>query len=228
MKGTKRLEPKLDGVRVLMMVIPYASHLYRPNRVADIVCYSRNGKVFENFEHIEKQVEVNINEIIAAAGKVNGLSTGLLKKGFMLDGEVVGNSFQELMRQARRKENVSADDSVFHVFDILPIDDFKRGHWNAQLSKRIDALYSRLDLSPTASPQEGAGKLLKQILKTKLLKKPRMGKEVGYVLNVSENGQGKFYIMDDAGVDAIEASKILDGVYVSSSELGMNFNKLFK
>ena len=96
------------------------------------------------------------------------------------------------------------------------------------LYKRIDALYSRLDLSPTASPQEGAGKLLKQILKTKLLKKPRMGKEVGYVLNVSENGQGKFYIMDDAGVDAIEASKMLDGVYVSSSELGMNFNKLFR
>jgi hypothetical protein len=96
------------------------------------------------------------------------------------------------------------------------------------LYKRIDALYSRLDLAPTASPQEGAGKLLKQILKTKLLKKPRMGKEVGYVLNVSENGQGKFYIMDDAGVDAIEASKILDGVYVSSSELGMNFNKLFR
>jgi hypothetical protein len=96
------------------------------------------------------------------------------------------------------------------------------------LYKRIDALYSRLDLAPTASPQEGAGKLLKQILKTKLLKKPRMGKEVGYVLNVSENGQGKFYTMDDAGVDAIEASKILDGVYVSSSELGMNFNKLFR
>jgi hypothetical protein len=96
------------------------------------------------------------------------------------------------------------------------------------LYKRIDTLYSRLDLAPSASPQEGAGKLLKQILKTKLLKKPRMGKEVGYVLNVSENGQGKFYIMDDAGVDAIEASKMLDGVYVSSSELGMNFNKLFR
>jgi hypothetical protein len=95
------------------------------------------------------------------------------------------------------------------------------------LYKRIDALYSRLDLAPTASPQEGAGKLLKQILKTKLLKKPRMGKDVGYVLNVSENGQGKFYTMNDAVVDSIESEKILDGVYVSSSELGMNFKKLF-
>jgi hypothetical protein len=96
------------------------------------------------------------------------------------------------------------------------------------LYKRIDALYSRLDLAPTASPQEGAGKLLKQILKTKLLKKPRMGKEVGYVLNVSENGQGKFYVIDDAVVDAIDSERILNGVYVSSSELGMNFPKLFK
>jgi hypothetical protein len=96
------------------------------------------------------------------------------------------------------------------------------------LYKRIDALYSRLDLSPTASPQEGAGKLLKQILKTKLLKKPRMGKEVGYVLNVSENGQGKFYVMDDASVDNIDSERMLNGVYVSSSELGMNFPRLFK
>jgi hypothetical protein len=95
------------------------------------------------------------------------------------------------------------------------------------LYKRIDALYSRLDLALTASPQEGAAKLLKQILKTKLLKKPRMGKDVGYVLNVSENGQGKFYTINDEIVDNIDSEKILNGVYVSSSELGMNFNKLF-
>ena len=91
----------------------------------------------------------------------------------------------------------------------------------------IDTLYSRLDLAPTASPQEGAAKLLKQILKTKLLKKPRMGKDVGYVLNVSENGQGKFYTMNDAVIDALDAERILNGVYVSSSELGMNFKNLF-
>jgi DNA ligase-1 len=142
MKGTKRLEPKLDGVRVLMMVIPYAPYVGRPNRVDDIVCYSRNGKVFENFYHIEEQVRKNISELVAAAGRTKHMSSGILKQGFILDGEVVGNSFQELMRQARRKENVSADDSVFHVFDIIPIDDFKRGHWNAQLSKRIALLES--------------------------------------------------------------------------------------
>ena len=135
MRGTKRLEPKLDGVRVLMVV-------HTPNSMhsGTVTCYSRNGKIFENFEHIEKQVYDNVSELVAAAGRTKHMSSGILKQGFVLDGEVVGTSFQELMRQARRKENVSADDSVFHVFDILPIEDFKRGHWNAQLSKRIALL----------------------------------------------------------------------------------------
>jgi hypothetical protein len=96
------------------------------------------------------------------------------------------------------------------------------------LYARIDSLYSKLGLESNASPQEGAAKLLKQILKTKLLKKPRMGKDVGYILNVSENGQGKFYTINDAVVDDIDSERILNGVYVSSSELGMNFPKLFK
>jgi DNA ligase-1 len=148
MKGSKRLEPKLDGVRVLMMVIPAGG---TGKAAGQVTCYSRNGKVFENFEHIEDQIRDNISEIVAAANKVTELSSGTLKKGFLLDGEVVGNSFQELMRQARRKENVSAEDSVFHIFDILPIDDFKRGYWNAQLRKRIallDAMQPAIDKMP--------------------------------------------------------------------------------
>jgi DNA ligase-1 len=134
MKGTKRLEPKLDGVRVLMVV---GGGLALPDQHSLVICYSRNGKVFDNFTHIEEQVRKNIGEIVSAAGRTKHMSSGILKQGFVFDGEVVGNSFQELMRQARRKENVSAEDSVFHVFDIIPLADFKRGHWNAQLSKRI-------------------------------------------------------------------------------------------
>ena len=96
------------------------------------------------------------------------------------------------------------------------------------LYARIDSLYSKLGLSSDATAEEGAAKLLKRVLSNKLMKKPRMGKDVGYVLNVSENGQGKFYVMNDAVVDAIDAERILNGVYVSSSELGMNFKNLFK
>jgi DNA ligase-1 len=135
MKGVKRLEPKLDGVRVLMVVLP-------PSGMFDgtVTCYSRNGKIFENFTHIEEQVLKNVRQLVSAADRTVGMSSGILNEGFVFDGEVVGNSFQELMRQARRKENVAAEDSVFHIFDILPLADFKRGHWNAQLYKRIELL----------------------------------------------------------------------------------------
>ena len=126
MKGIKRLEPKLDGVRVLMSVT------FPDYGGTNIVCYSRNGKIFENFAHIEAQIENYAMELLEATKVKSG--------GFVLDGEVVGNSFQELMRQARRKEDVQNDDSVFHIFDVIPIEDFLRGHWNAQLSKRLAIL----------------------------------------------------------------------------------------
>ncbi len=133
MKGTKRLEPKLDGVRVLMVVIH--------NDFGDVLttCYSRNGKVFENFTHIEEQVRENFTKIVRSSVKAKE-ETRALTEGFVFDGEVIGNSFQELMRQARRKENVQADDSVFNIFDVIPLQDFRRGHWNAQLRKRIALL----------------------------------------------------------------------------------------
>jgi DNA ligase 1 len=124
MSGLKRLEPKLDGVRVLLHVRGSAAS----------TCYSRNGKVFENFGHIQEQIQKNFHKLVAA----NGDRT--LKYGFWLDGEVTGRTFQELMRQARRKEDVDALDSVFNVFDIIPADDWTRGYWNAQLHKRVGIL----------------------------------------------------------------------------------------
>jgi DNA ligase-1 len=130
MKGIKRLEPKLDGVRVLMRVIH--------NDAGEVIttCYSRNGKIFENFDIIEKQVQDNFIKLVRAAKDRS------LAMGFWLDGEVIGNSFQELMRQARRKDNVQAGDSVFNIFDIIPDEDWSRGYWNAQLHKRVAILNS--------------------------------------------------------------------------------------
>lgn len=142
MKGIKRLEPKLDGVRVLLLVIPSDFGI-------STICYSRNGKVFENFTHIEQQIENAYTKICRAASKINQ-GRGLVD-GFVLDGEVIGNTFQELMRQARRKSDVQAEDSVFNVFDIIPLVDFRRGYWNAQLNKRIallDAMRPVVDTMP--------------------------------------------------------------------------------
>lgn len=96
------------------------------------------------------------------------------------------------------------------------------------LYKSIDSLYAKLEISPDATAKEGAAKLLKRVLSNKLYKKPRMGKDIGYILNVSENGLGKFYLINDAIIDTLDDERILDGIYVASSELGMNFSKLFK
>jgi DNA ligase-1 len=131
MKGIKRLEPKLDGVRVLLTVIPSDSGL-------TTICFSRNGKQFENFQHIEEQVRDNFLKLCRAA---KGTDQGrAMANGVVFDGEVIGNTFQELMRQARRKTDVQAEDSVFNIFDVIPLQEFREGHWNAQLNQRIQLL----------------------------------------------------------------------------------------
>ena len=119
--GDMRLETKLDGVRVLAYI----------GGNDQVTLYSRNGKVFENFSHIE--------EALAAAAHKIKLKL-LAGQGVVLDGEVIGETFQSLMKQARRKKDADANDSVFYVFDYLPINDFQRGWWNAQLHKRIAGL----------------------------------------------------------------------------------------
>lgn len=130
MKSIKRLEPKLDGVRVLMTVIPGDDQV-------SVVSYSRNGKVFENFTDIENQIVQHFTALINKTSIAKQLAAG-----FVFDGEVTGNTFQELMRQARRKENVQANDSVFNIFDIVPLEDFRNGLYRRSLSYRIEILES--------------------------------------------------------------------------------------
>jgi DNA ligase-1 len=118
MTGTKRLEGKLDGVRVLAICSK-----------AHVRLFSRNGKPFENFPQIEEA-------ILEVANRLSLDMKGI----FVLDGEVVGQSFQQLMKQAQRKSDVNTGDMVYHIFDILPLADFERGHWNSQQYKRTEIL----------------------------------------------------------------------------------------
>jgi len=116
MRGRKRLEIKLDGVRVLAVVTATGTTLY-----------SRNGRVFENFAHVQDTIEA--------------MRTSFrLEYPFVLDGEIVGESFQKLMRQAHRKTNAQTDGMVYHIFDMLPWEDFERGFWNAQQHRRLEYL----------------------------------------------------------------------------------------
>ena len=41
--------------------------------------------------------------------------------------EIMSNSFQDLMKQVHRKDNVNAGDAVLNLFDIVPLTEFKSG-----------------------------------------------------------------------------------------------------
>jgi DNA ligase-1 len=121
MKGLKRLEQKLDGVRVLALVSKSGVRLF-----------SRNGKPFDNFPHVVKAIESVLD-----LPKFDAVKLGT---NFVLDGEVVGTSFQALMKQAQRKTDIDSADMVYHVFDYIPLSDFERGYWNTQQYKRLSLL----------------------------------------------------------------------------------------
>jgi DNA ligase-1 len=101
--GKKLVEPKLDGVRVLTVV---------DCESRTVTQYSRNGKVLENFTHITEGLLEHIDKF---------------GRSYVLDGEIVSTSFQALMKQVHRKDNVQADDAVLMLFDILPLSEFKNG-----------------------------------------------------------------------------------------------------
>ena len=121
MTGKKRIEQKLDGVRVLAVVTKTTVNLY-----------SRNGKPFDNFPQIVESLE-DIKNKFAKLFQA-------CPHGFVLDGEIIGESFQALMKQAQRKTNVQTDGMTYSVFDVLPLADFERGFWNAQQHKRFHIL----------------------------------------------------------------------------------------
>ena len=96
------------------------------------------------------------------------------------------------------------------------------------LFKRVEAILQELGLSGSASPEEVAGGILKVMIKTKLNKKPMLGQDRGYVLNVNVNGLGDFVEVSNEKIDALDSEALLNNVAVASSEMKMNFDALFK
>jgi DNA ligase-1 len=126
MRGLKRLEPKLDGVRVLVSVS-------MQHRNATITCHSRNGKEYYNFDNIW------YDQLMPHIGKITS-SNRSLTSGFVLDGEVVSKSFNDLMTQVHRKRDAKVNDAQFGVFDIIPLSDFYNGECSLPLSSRLEIL----------------------------------------------------------------------------------------
>jgi DNA ligase-1 len=111
--GQKLVEVKLDGVRVITVVHPDGK----------VDQYSRNGKELVNFANIKQQISKH------------GFT---FKESVVLDGEVMSSSFQDLMKQVHRKDNVDAKDTVLNLFDILSLREFLSGSGNhRQLDRSV-------------------------------------------------------------------------------------------
>jgi len=117
-KGVKLLEPKLDGVRCIT-VVDYEART--------VVQYTRNGKVLENFSHIADSLLTYIDD---------------LGRSYVLDGEVISSSFQTLMKQVHRKDDVQAGDARLMLFDMIPLSEFKEGKSTLGQRRRSNLLRS--------------------------------------------------------------------------------------
>jgi len=115
--GKKLVEVKLDGVRVLTIVYPNGN----------VDQFSRNGRELLNFEHIK-------NQFSAVASHY--------AEPMVFDGEVMSASFQDLMKQVHRKEDVNTTDAILHLFDIIPLLDFEKGASSSRQEDRSQQVYS--------------------------------------------------------------------------------------
>ena len=108
------IEYKYDGVRVIAIV-----------RNGDATLYSRNGKLLENFPHINEALSKPEFE------------------GLVFDGEVMSEDFQTLMKQVHRKEGAQTEDSYLAVFDMLTLAEFNAGGTDMTAFERRERLISQ-------------------------------------------------------------------------------------
>jgi DNA ligase-1 len=117
MRGKKQVEVKLDGVRVVVVINDVHGK--------SIEMFSRNGKQFHNFDHIIEEIRTVLQDFPAPYPLV-------------LDGEIMSATFQDLMKQARRKKNADAKDAVLNLFDTVPLGCFKNKRWDKPQSFRSE------------------------------------------------------------------------------------------
>lgn len=115
-KGKKLLDVKFDGARLLTI-------LDKENGTVNQ--YTRNGKEVENFTAIREAFAKLLPHLPAS---------------IVLDGEVVGRSFQELMTQFNRQSDVDTSGSRLALFDIIPLSDFKLGVCKMTQEQRHEVL----------------------------------------------------------------------------------------
>lgn len=104
------IDRKLDGYRCL------ATHDSRGN----VLLQTRNGNLIEGYDGIEADIK-------------------LLPKGYIYDGEIMaGGDFRGVQKSAFKKSKDKQ--GVLHIFDCIPVDEFKRGKSSKDLLDRLEFL----------------------------------------------------------------------------------------
>jgi DNA ligase-1 len=116
MVGDVIVEPKLDGVRVVVICDVDKD---------EVKLFSRNGKELTNFPHINKQFDDMLDQ---------------MGESMVFDGEVMSDNFQKLMREIHRKEGAKTQDAILNLFDCIPLEDFKEGECGLSITKRKQLL----------------------------------------------------------------------------------------
>ena len=108
------VEPKLDGIRCFSIVTG-----------SNVQMFARSGKLITNFE--------------------STLAPQLIKLGDgCYDGELMGDDFTSLMRQAYRKTEVDTSKTYLALFDYLPLDEWLNRKAVMSCSDRYEELLDRL------------------------------------------------------------------------------------
>ena len=107
MVGNVIVEPKLDGVRVIVICDVDKD---------EVKLFSRNCKELSNFPEINKTFDDMLDQ---------------MSESMVFDGEVMSDDFQTLMREIHRKSGAKTKDAKLNLFDCLPLSEFKNGGSNS-------------------------------------------------------------------------------------------------
>jgi DNA ligase-1 len=118
MVGEVLVEPKLDGVRVIVICDVDKD---------EVKMFSRNGKELSNFPVIQQQFDDMLDQ---------------MSESMVFDGEVMSADFQTLMREIHRKAGAKTNDAVLNLFDCMPLYNFQDGSCVDPLWKRKEMLES--------------------------------------------------------------------------------------
>ena len=112
MTGEVIVEPKLDGVRVIVICDVDKD---------GVTLFSRNGKELLNFPEINEQFDEMLDQ---------------MSESMVFDGEVMSDDFQTLMREIHRKGGAKTKDAKLNLFDCMPLEDFMAGGCDGDIMTR--------------------------------------------------------------------------------------------